>query len=377
MALLLLCLVILPFVFLAYPNPLLVEFAGLRAWSLFPVACLMGMAVTRSAGQVRAHVGLILLVCLVTGIYGIAQYIRGPEAALATSLGGVRHGGTVFYSVGAGQTDFRAFSTFTFPAPFAAMMVFGILLAAGIALSDERTRNQRALAVAITPLLFLAMTVSGTRAALITLMLGLGVLWWLRGFRPGQLLLVLLLVGALHVAAVVTSGRILARFQSVLISEGLLWSYVAQPVGTAIEYLRQYPLGLGLGRTGVGVPFMVTSSMPPDYFVFSDGDTGRAAVEMGVLGIFWLAVVVAGLLPRLAIVARQLSHGPAADLAMGIGALGLSTAVVILIGSPLSAVPHAVIWWFLFGALVRLGALYARSSEAAAESGAGPSAPTG
>jgi len=363
--LLLLSLIVLPFVFLVYPTPLLVEVAGLRAWSLFPVACLLGMSVVRSAGQVRAYVGLILLLCVITGVYGIVQYVRGPEAALATSLGLVRHGGTVFYNVqGSELTDFRAFSTFTFPAPFAALMVFGLLLAAGIALSPSRPRSQRFLATAVMPVLFLGMTVSGTRAALITLLLGLGVMWWLRGFRPSQALMMLLFVVAMHAAAVLTSGRILARYKSVVLNEGLLWSYVAQPVRTAVRYLSEYPLGLGLGRTGVGVPFLVTSRMPAGYFVFSDGDTGRAAVEMGVLGMFWLAVVVIGLLPRMAGVARRLARGPDDDLAIGVGALILSTAIVILVGSPLSAIPHAVIWWFLFGALVRLGAFHAEARAA-------------
>jgi hypothetical protein len=353
--LLLLCLILLPMVFLAYPTPLLVEAAGLRAWSLFPLACMLGLATVRNAGQVRAYVGLILGLCLVTGLYGIVQYVRGPEAALATGFGLARHGGTVFYSVpGSGRVDFRAFSTFTFPAPFAMMMVFGLLLAAGVVLSAERPWRQRLLAGIAMPVMFLGMTVSGTRAALITLMVGLAIVWWLRGLRFSQVALVIMFVAALHVATVLTSGRVLARYQSLLLSEGLLWSYVTQPVSTAITYLGQHPLGLGLGRTGVGVPFLVTSRMPPGYFVFSDGDTGRAAVEMGVLGMFWLAVVVVGLLPLMVGAARRLARGPASDLAAGVGALLLSTAVVILIGSPLSAVPHAVIWWFLFGALLRL-----------------------
>jgi cell division protein FtsW (lipid II flippase) len=94
--------------------------------------------------------------------------------------------------------------------------------------------------------------------------------------------------------------------------------------------------------------------MPYNYFVFSDGDIGRAAVELGLMGLIVLAFVIFGLLPRLARVARRFAHGLESDLALGIGALVLSSGVVILIGSPLSTTPHAIIWWFLFGALIRL-----------------------
>src|SRR6185436_3719988 len=91
---------------------------------------------------------------------------------------------------GTGRTGFRAFSTFTFPAPFAMMMVFGTLLAMGIVLAKARTRKQRILVATLVPLLFIGMTVSGTRAALLILLGGLLVLAWFRRLSIGQILLV-------------------------------------------------------------------------------------------------------------------------------------------------------------------------------------------
>ena len=38
-------------------------------------------------------------------------------------------------------------------------------------------------------------------------------------------------------------------------------------------------------------------------------------------------------------------------------ALVLANGALLLIGSPLSATPHATIWWFLLGALLKLSTL--------------------
>ena len=54
---------------------------------------------------------------------------------------------------------------------------------------------------------------------------------------------------------------------------------------------------------------------------------------------------------------RALVGTPSEDLALGLGALVLAFGVMVLIGSPLSAVPHATIWWFVLGALLKLTVL--------------------
>jgi hypothetical protein len=186
---LILAIIIVPTLYMLHPGtPLIIELAGLRAWVAYPVACLMALTVIHNAAQARAYVGLVLALCIVTAVYGVLQYLAGPDAALAPPLGLQRHGVTVFYNViGTSRSEFRAFSTFTFPAPFAGMMVFGLLLAAGIAVSPLRSPRMRVLAALLMPLFFAGMTVSGTRAALLTLVFGLLVLGWYRGLRPGQL----------------------------------------------------------------------------------------------------------------------------------------------------------------------------------------------
>src|SRR5689334_327849 len=125
------------FYMLAPGTPLLIKVAGLRAWIEFPAAALVALSVIRNVEQVRVYVRLILLLCLITAIYGIVQYRAGPDVvARAGALALARHGSsTAYYLENSGQVEFRAFSTFTFPAPFAGMMVFGMLLASGIVVS--------------------------------------------------------------------------------------------------------------------------------------------------------------------------------------------------------------------------------------------------
>jgi hypothetical protein len=314
----------------------------------------MALSVIQSRGQARAYVRLILVLCVITAIYAIVQYRTGPDVALSGELARIRHGTTVFYRAAAGHAEFRAFSTFTFPAPFAAMMVFGLLLATAVAVSAARPRAERFLVAALIPLFFLGMTISGTRAALIVLLLGLLIIGWHRGLSVRQLLLVPVGLVAFYGATTLTAGNIVARWQSALLNESALWHYVYAPITIAGRALMEDPFGLGLGRSGVGVPYTIMRSYPPGYIVGSDGDIGRAAVEMGVFGVLLLALILVAVLPYAGRAMRQLVGTKAEDLALGMGALVLASGIVILIGSPLSSAPHATIWWFLLGTLLKL-----------------------
>jgi len=368
-AALVLVLIVVPLLYLLVPGtPLEIQAAGLRGWIAFPVCGLIGLTVTRNAGQVRAYIALILVLGLITAVYGIQQFRAGPESAInVTSLASLRHGNTTFYAIGGGKSAFRAFSTFTFPAPFAGFMVFAMFLAAGQALSPKRPRLVRWLCLLLVPVCFVGMTVSGTRAGLVTLVLGLALAAWYRGVSLRQALLLPVILAALHVATLLTSGNILGRYASLYLKESDLWTYVYAPITIAARALAQSPFGLGLGRSGVGVPFAIVSAMPPGYFIPSDGDVGRAAVEMGVIGLLLLVVLILGLLPYAHRAARQLLKTKDEDLALGLGPLVLGTGILVLIGSPLSTAPHGTIWWFLFGALIKVAMLDRRSSAADAE----------
>jgi len=356
----------LPFLYLLVPNiPLPIELAGLRGWSEMPVACLIALTVVRTPGHVRAYVAWILFLGVIAAVYGLRQYQLGPDSALGVSdLARDRHGASVFYSIGmSGQREFRAFSTFTFPAPFAGWMVFGFLLSAGVVLARSVARGWRLGALALLPLFFAGMTVSGTRAALVTLVVGLIVLAHLRRANWRTMLLLPPLALAVHVGALLTSGRALSRAATLMLQEGQLWTYVLAPVTIAGRALQQAPFGLGLGRSGVGVPYRLVGTMPRDFFVGSDGDIGRAAVELGVFGLALLLVVVVYLLP-VAYRATRIAlgrGGEAEDVTLGAGALVLGTGALVLIGSPLSTTPHGVVWWFLLGAIVKLAMI--RSAE--------------
>jgi len=355
--------VIIPLLYMAHPgSPLVVEVAGLRAWAEFPVACLIAMTVIKTTGQVRAYVGLILVLCVITAVYGIVQYQTGAVTLFGSSaLAQLRHGTSVYYNIlGTTERSFRAFSTFTFPAPFAGMMVFGTLLAAGIAVSESWRPRTRFLVAALIPLFFMGITVSGTRAAIIMLLLGLLVLGWYRGLGLRILTIIPFIVTALYAGSLLTSGRAIERWRSVFLEEGLLWTYVWAPVTIAMRTLAEFPFGMGLGRSGVGVPFSIFQSYPEGFFRGSDGDIGRAAVEMGVFGIGLLLLVVGVVLPYAAGAVHRLRQSASQDVVVGIGALVVSTGMLVLIGSPLSSAPHGLIWWFLLGALIKLSMIQAQ-----------------
>lgn len=355
-----LIMVLAPTIYLLDPGtPLLIKLAGLRGWSAFPVACLVALTIVKSPGQLRAYVGLILVLCAMTAVYGIFQYRAGPESVLGISaLARIRKGGMLTYGLG-GRVEFRAVSTFTLPATFAAMMVTGILLAAGIVIGTRRRMVIRAAAGALILLCFAGVVASGTRAAMIGTLLGLGIIAWYRGVKLSTLALLAVFAVATYVGVVLTAGRVLARFQTLVAEEGLVWTRMYAPLYVGLRSLLDAPFGIGLGRSGVGVPFAMVQGSGSGFFRGADGDIGRAAVELGVLGLVLLGLTVAVIIPRAARSVAQLRHSATADLALGIGAIILSTAIMFLIGTPLSSVPQATIWWFMLGGLFKLEVLEA------------------
>jgi len=362
---LVLVLILLPTFYLLHPGtPLVIEIAGLRAWAAYPIGTLIALTVIRNVGQARAYIGVVLVLCFITAIYGIMQYLEGPDAALDTALGSLRHGSSVYYDItGTSRSEFRAFSTFTFPAPFAGMMVFGMLLATGIALGSGCRRRTRLGMALLIPLFFAGMTASGTRAALVTLLVGLLVLGWYRGLRPGQFLLIPVMIGAFHIATLLTAGRVTERFTSIITSENILWLRAYAPITIAGRALGESPFGIGLGRTGIGVPFSMFQAQPPGFFIGSDGDIGRAAVEMGVFGILLIVFIVFAIIPKASQAVRYLKAGPNDDVALGIGAVIVSTSLIIFIGSPLSTAPHGMIWWIFLGIVLKLANLKEQQEE--------------
>ncbi|MFQ6047475.1 MAG: hypothetical protein ACE5PT_14145, partial [Gemmatimonadales bacterium] len=140
----------------------------------------------------------------------------------------------------------------------------------------------------------------------------------------------------------------------VLAEEGLIWSRVYAPIYVGVTSLAEQPFGLGLGRSAVGVPFFMVRSYPEGFFRGADGEVGRAAVELGVFGIALLAIIAVGLIPYAARATRALRNTEAQDVALGTAALIVPTAILFLVGTPISSVPQATIWWFMLGGLLKL-----------------------
>jgi hypothetical protein len=357
-----------PFYLMLPGTPLLIQMAGLRGWSSFPLAALIALSVVRNGAQVRAYFGLILVLCILTASYGIWQYQAGPNVlASVGDLALSRHGAsTAYYLESTSQVEFRAFSTFTYPSPFAGMMVFGMLIAAGMVSSAHYRKATRMLCAVLIVLFFMGMTVSGTRAALVTLAFGLIILAWYRGVDIRQILVVPIVLLGLHLGATLTAGRILERYQTLLSHEGHLWTYVYAPITVADRALSANLFGIGLGRSGVGVPYFLFRAAPRGFFIGSDGDIGRAAVELGLFGLAVLTLTIVGLLPPAARSVRRLLGTKDEDVALSAGPLVLATGSLLLIGSPLSTVPHGTIWWFMLGALLKLYLLHATDTSARA-----------
>lgn len=348
---------------LASDTPLLIGLSALRGWCFFTLAFLLGYDVIVSGRQVRAYLLLIVTLAVLTSLYGLYQYTVGAERILPQDeLVAERHPFAT-YVTPTGEVEFRIFSTFVSAAAFGTMMAYGSCLALTLAISPRTRRMLRVvLLLGIIPMM-VALVLTGTRAAFVMVLIGLGVLWVYRRTLRIYILAAVLIGLGIRTGIVLTEGRAAARFAT-LFDPGLFLGRVSQPLRAGWEAIRESPWGHGLGQTGHGVPLFLGKWYPTFRPIFADGDFGRIMVEMGFIGLILLAVILGIALKAGARAVRDLSQTAERDIVLGIFAGTIMIGVGTFVGSPFLSIPHGMLWWFLLGGLYKLWALHRRRGHA-------------
>ncbi|MCX7752083.1 MAG: O-antigen ligase family protein [Blastocatellia bacterium] len=343
--------------------PLPIGLAAFRGWCFFSLAYLLGYDITRSGRHVRAYLLIVILLSVLAGLYGIYQYVAGIESAIPDDeLAAERHRFAT-YVTPTGEVEFRIFSTFVSAGAFGSMMAYASALALILSLDREITPSVRFfLRLGIVPMMT-SLVLTGTRAALVMVLIGLVLLWWHRRSVRVYLVAMVLLSLGMRVGIDLTEGRAAERFAS-LADVGLILGRVSNPLHAGFQALLDAPWGHGLGRTGHGVPFFMGRWYPTFHPIFADGDFGRILVEMGVIGLVMLALLLGTALRSAWRALQRLKGTPDEEIALAIVCGAFMVSAGTLVGSPLLSIPHGMLWWFFLGAVLKLADLERRRQRA-------------
>ena len=166
------------FVYVLVPDlPMPIGLSALRGWCFFSLAYLLGYDVLTSRRHVRTYLLLVVMLAVLAGLYGLYQYVAGVESVIAADeLIAERHQFAT-YVTPSGEVEFRIFSTFVSAGAFGSMMAYACCIALALAMSKDATRRMRILLLlGIIPMI-VSLVLTGTRAALVMVLIGLGVLW--------------------------------------------------------------------------------------------------------------------------------------------------------------------------------------------------------
>jgi len=276
---------------------LAVTIYGLRADFLhLPLLFLLPRAL--SVEDVRKMGCALLLVSLPMALLAVKQFQAGPTSPWNVGAGG-EIGGQLF----AAQGKVRASGTFS----FATGMATYLALSTAFLLNDllGSRRYPRWLTFAALPALTLALAVSGSRTAVISVTIVCSLVVYIALRRPAQMqaaarFALLALVAALALtwlAPVFKEGLAVhrERFESAGgVREGILVRYgqVFVAAGTALSNAPTFGVGLGVG-TNVGANLLRGRRE----FVLGEGEWQRVIFESGPpLGASYIALRVAMLL---------------------------------------------------------------------------------
>jgi O-antigen ligase len=283
-----LCLVGWPaLLFLVPAQDMIVQLVGLRGNTFFLPFLLVGaMMEGREYRQLARAMAILNAVVL---IFAMAEVIFGVEHFFA-AVNPVNV--TIFRSndvVYGGASHYRIPATFVSSAAYAGNMVASLpLLVGGLLQEDRLSRWRYPLACAIG-IAALGVFLSGSRSAVLPLMI-LGILGaWPRGSRSGTLGLWIALI--LIVTAVVAVTPRMQRFITLDDTD-----YVARRIHGSInqnfiDLATVYPMGNGLGGGGTSLPYFLQDRVANP--VVLENEYARIMAEQGIPGLLlWLGFII-------------------------------------------------------------------------------------
>jgi hypothetical protein len=351
---------------LANPHspPIVQGLGGLRQHLEFVPLFFLGYALLRTRRKLTALLVLLVAVAAANGVVSYVQSTLTPEQLAGWGSGYYERivGTGIFVGQGKVSTEVvNGAVTGLHVRPFglgseigAGAVTAALALPALLALLMSGRRGLRTVALVTAPGIALAIVTSGSRGALLACVVSLLAFLLLAGASRNLLrlagvaaLLTLLVAVTFNVLG---TGNDAARRAKTVVPTRVLstyWDERGDSLGRVGEYLRQHPLGLGVGS--VGPAAHVISGRPPQF----DAETewNLMVLEAGAVGLIVL-ILFGGRLIVLSV--REIRSRPDSDLRLQLAAVSapLVALFVLCFGGPTSVTaPTAPFFWLAAGTL--------------------------
>lgn len=341
------------YIFVPDGPPIVVAIAALRGWCFASLMYSLGYHLTRSVTQVKGYFYVLVLLGVITAIYGIRQTPEEVQArAIQDAHFAERYKG-IYYATSSGKLELRRFSTFVSSGVFGGVMAF-VSVFAIVLLSDptEKKSERLWLTLALLPMAY-GLVLSGSRASLIMLGVGFATIAWFRRRFQTFILIPALLLVALNYGIEKTSGSASERYETLLQHETVLMRMVI-PTVIGWRALMEQPFGHGLGKSGYSVPFFLSGRTGYSDYRAADGDLGCLMIEMGILGLIFFGRVLWAATRSVLEILHRLRDTPIATVALASAACILIAIMIFPIGSPFLGIPTGALTWFFLGTLQKL-----------------------
>jgi hypothetical protein len=339
--------------------PVIRSLLGLRSWLLYTAFYFVGLYTFRDARQLQRLYIVLLVLGLITGLYGVYQWRVGPQAFASWSGYYGRYAQLTWLAKSGGV--FRAFSTFILPNTFGANMALLMMIVFGVISSSDTAYRWRMAAAAAFLVMAVGIVASGSRGPVAHLLIAaVALLAIVRGASSKlRLAATAMLVSSAAVVliALVIGPVVTQRYSTIFDPQAFFWKWFG-PLTEGVRLASEHPFGMGLGYTA-GVPQFVADpffrNLPSENV---DSGYGSAAAELGLLGMLLFAylaikVAVEGLRAW-----KTLPPGRLKDLFIGPLLMAVTYPILSVVSQPQATLPSSIYFWLLIGMLVRASTLY-------------------
>ena len=255
----------------------IVSLAALRGWCFAPLTAIVGYYVFTSVSSLRALAWFLACLVVIVVTYGINQDMQEfLEAVKVDPFLAQRYYNTFYWTEELG-TQMRKFSTFVSAAGYGVTLAYCSIIIFALLVEQSESPIERACGILVTCYSIFGMFQTGSRTAFLSVILGVAIVVILKKrSRLAITFMALLVIGA-YFAQVESEGAALHRY-----SEGLKANTILTrnqiPLKLWLQAIVGNPLGYGLGKSGHGVPFFLSSRYSSEDFIPVDGDGGRLMV---------------------------------------------------------------------------------------------------
>jgi hypothetical protein len=302
---------------------------GLKIGFFYALVAVIAWRCPMSAHERDLLATILMLTGFLTAVVGLVQQVMGPEQLNDM---GYEYDTTIRFS-----GDFlRSFSTFNQPFPFAFFLTLVLLVGIPQALGEPGRLRNRAFLV-VSPVLGLAVLTTFVRAA--WLALGVGLLYMASRRYKSLLLLIPPAMAVLLFLPPDISERAFSAESSRERTES--WMDNARLV-------VEHPLGAGIATTGSASEKVAEAvrderrTYQPDNYYF------KVLLELGVLGLWFLVLLLVSAFLSTRRAAIRLD-GRDAALAEGVSASVLAAAAAATVATYFEIFPMDLFFWLLIG----------------------------